>query len=471
MEYLAVTTRTLDWLLAHTNYVDSFLAEVPALAKEKGLDETVLVMGALRIASGTKQPKLLVVWNVDYTTSTGAEQWAFLRLQEPYGVLSHQEVDYAKSLRRMMKVALLRGNKLKPPHKYLVRPYDDGLHTCVTGGSGAAAQHSIGFWDGEIFVNSVKRSLVLCIGPWAGKQRIPTEDNKAMLSYLGRELENAGRMISLADKISVDATRRPAMESQYFVNMHTLFSPPRVTDEAPVESIPELQAVKEDYRANVDIESLSYDDWTRADSQLTKEQRKILESDVLLRQPIRLIGPAGSGKSLLMQLLAIRQLRKAQAEQQDCRVLYLVHNAAMMHSMLSRFITLGIDGYFEAGPLQLDVRTLFDVGQNELASEDVPVIDPDAYETKSFQRTIVSDALYQVISSKPIDKEHFPILYFVRGNEDLMDVLSDLLCTEIGVAIRGHGLVDDGRKYIQSEQALSRLHGALTQDERQLAAC
>jgi superfamily I DNA/RNA helicase len=56
----------------------------------------------------------------------------------------------------------------------------------------------------------------------------------------------------------------------------------------------------------------------------------------------------------------------------------------------------------------------------------------------------------------------------VAEDEDLFNVFSTLVVAEISNAIKGRGLIDNEKQYVNSETALSRLHGLLNTREREI---
>lgn len=56
----------------------------------------------------------------------------------------------------------------------------------------------------------------------------------------------------------------------------------------------------------------------------------------------------------------------------------------------------------------------------------------------------------------------------VAANEDLFSVFSALIVTEISNAIKGRGLTENEKGYVNAETPLSRLHGVLNTNERQI---
>lgn len=466
MQYLAIPRPTIEWLLANPNYKDAVLAELDGICANPAIRKSVLVVNALRFAASRGNPNVLVMWNVEYMTATGAEEWGILRIAQPYGLLGQTLVEASVAIDRGLTVSSLRLSNLLLPEPYIHRGHEDNLHTCVAGGNSEARKFSLGFYDGSVAQGETRRPVVLVAGPWGGDSRRPENDIQPLLNHIRSEEPTLPALVASADQVIADSVRRPALESAHFATMQERFAPDSAKrTESPVASMPVLPP--KELEAGVDVTRLSYSDWCKPESLLTPEQRRVLESDVIKTQPLRIMGPAGSGKSLLMQLLALRQLFAAQAAGAPCRILYLVHNNAMMNAMWGRFYQLGAEAFLSNdNPQTLNVQTLFTLSRNALKPDEVPVIDKDAHETKEFQRQVAADALTTVFETTELKREDHPILAQAVDNEELFEAITALLPVEIGVAIKGHGLIDDVRQYVQSEKPLSRLHGVLTQAER-----
>src|SRR5262249_10232405 len=146
------------------------------------------------------------------------------------------------------------------------------------------------------------------------------------------------------------ASLRPVAAATHFVNLHERFVPASAAEPSssigPAVAVPSLDA-DQPTDSVFAIEGWTYDQWTERQSPLTTTQRRILESDIADRQPLRIAGAAGSGKTLLMMLLGIRMLSRAAREKRPLRVLYVVHNAAMQEKVWFNFITLGAGPFLE----------------------------------------------------------------------------------------------------------------------------
>ena len=213
---------------------------------------------------------------------------------------------------------------------------------------------------------------------------------------------------------------------------------------------------------------LGYSDWIQEDSPLSDVQRRILESDAIDRHPLRIVGPAGSGKTLLLQLLAMRRLEAAHRTDSQVRVLYLVHNAPMAQTVDHRFSVLGVTENRSDSKQWINVTTLTDYARNQLGLEEGAVIDADARGAKEFQREVVVEALEPYCNSSQRRSTRASCLVWSETLQSWFLSLAMLVVSEMSTAIKGHGLENDRKRYVQAERRLSRLHGLLDEQERAL---
>jgi len=210
----------------------------------------------------------------------------------------------------------------------------------------------------------------------------------------------------------------------------------------------------------------SYEDWINS-KVLNDVQRRVLESDAILNHPVRIIGPAGSGKTLLMQLLAMRYLTKARENNNSkIDILYIVHNSAMAQMVLDRFKVLGAEEYLTSAVQRLSVSTLAEYGRTWVGIAENMVIDKDAQRTKDFQLEQIRGSLRSALDLKDEITSRSALLSQVRENDNLFTIFAPLVVAEISTAIKGRGLVGDEKRYVNSEVPFSRLHQILTPPER-----
>ncbi|HEY1692601.1 MAG TPA: UvrD-helicase domain-containing protein [Polyangiaceae bacterium] len=348
---------------------------------------------------------------------------------------------------------------------WMMRNEQQGVWTCIAGGGRAWKDFRLGYVEGDGTTDHSVVHGVLITGPaW--------EDN-AFRTATSRELNALRALLPQANALLSDATKRPTLEhgaSELGRAILPKDSPLSETAASglPV-SIPELQTVATD--RSYETLDWSYDDWLSRGDRLTSTQREVIQGDILTRQPVRIVGAAGSGKTLLMMLLSIRQLRAAQDNQQDLRAIYVAHNSSMRDKTEQRLRELGGDSFLAATSKQrLEVRTLFDYAREVLGISDLLLIDRDADASKRYQREIVTDAIKRVFSNHRDAVDASALFKQVSEDSESFDRFADLVVDEISVAIKGQGMTtsSDKRQYVESERRLSRLHGVMLQPEREV---
>ncbi|WP_321888934.1 hypothetical protein [Burkholderia cenocepacia] len=114
----------------------------------------------------------------------------------------------------------------------------------------------------------------------------------------------------------------------------------------------------------------------------------------------------------------------------------------------------------------IDVMTLTEYGLQQLGLEFTSIIDPDAEIAKEFQFKELTSAIEQAFIDMESVVRNSTLLSEIKREPDLMRPFVKLAMAEISSAIKGHGLENDKRRYVESEQQLSRLHGLLDESER-----
>lgn len=466
MNYLAITHQTAKWLIEKKAYLQAVGDELARLSEASYLSKTVLSVGAFR-AAASPDGRVLAIWNSDYLSNKGDESWGVIRLNGPYGLLTTY---LPEVFERQLQIISQRVEGLLLDTRWIHRKEGEGIQSCIAGRGKEARDYRVMYGDRDVTTGTATSRGVICLGP--------DRENASFVAAARHDYDLLPQLVRTANGLVASASLRPVAAASHFVNLHERFLPASATEPqrttgpagpaGPAVPVPILDAKQEADLAFV-MEGWTYDQWTTPNSPLTVTQRRILESDIADRQPVRIVGAAGSGKTLLMMLLAIRLLRRAAREARPLRVLYVVHNAAMQEKVWVRFITLGAGPFLEHGCEQvLDVRTLFEYSRVFLEVEGTAVFDPDAQESKDFQIEVVSECLRHTLrletNSGVVSRS--TLLSEVARNEELFLVFTSLTADEIGLAIKGHDLANDRRTYVGSERRLSRLHGILNRDER-----
>lgn len=465
MKFFGITQKTADWLIRTPKCLSAFAKELANINSIDSLHEGIIVIGTLHICS--YQNKLIIAWNSDYLSSTGVEDWGFFLLDGEDGIFSHPEIIEEVFERTIFLInQRLQGLILPSDTPYIHRNYGDNRNSCIAGRGAIARRFSLGYKEGTFKVDIYSIKSLLSIGPWGG-------EIDGLVRRIDYYSNNISGLLRIANSTLNTSSKRPVLDSSIFSGIREHFTLPlkQNPDEIDgiVEVIPELSS--EDVIEDKSYETLlwTYSEWIDPKSPLSEAQRTILENDIITRQPLRIIGSAGTGKTLLMQLLCFRRLEAARQQGESVRILYVVHNNEMANNILNRFLTLKADDFLDNQSNQvLEIKTLFSYAQDKLSLPSTEVIDKDAYQTKLFQREVIIESIDEVSKkfSDKIAKSKF--LKELLDNVDSINVYADLIANEIGVTIKGRDLTNNKQRYLESEKPLSRLHSILSQDEREI---
>ena len=456
-----ITQSTADWILGKPGLLDQLhhtLVGAPDLAT---LRNEEFVAGPVRL-SASPAGALLVMWHSDYLTGTGDESWGFVQLNGGQGLFSRADIS-REVLERCLYVINQRLQGYLIDGAFIHRSYPNGAHTCLAGRGSDARQVSIGYVERDVQVASSAVHAVICVGPEYDLMRL-SADAAAAAEDLDELVTSAGALIAPTRKRkaaspSVLPELRSALTSYLAATTDSEYA------EVKVPTGDHEIADRDTYRTY----GWTYHQWMAPDSPLSPIQRRLLWSDAVEHHPIRIVGPGGSGKTLLMQLLALRRIEVAKSRGVPIRILYLAHNTKMAETVKHRFSVLqGLSSDFADGDRLIRVQTLAQYGREELSLDESHVIDPDAHEAKEFQLEVLDRALQSAIGAHVTIVDRSPLLREVRDNPALQPMMVRLVMAEISTAIKGHGLANDEKRYVQSERRLSRLHGVLDQNERQV---
>lgn len=462
MTYLAINQGTCDWLLGKPNLIEEI--KNAALSPSDGmleLGESEFAEGPVRIASAPSTG-LVAIWNSDYLSGTGEEAWGFIKLDSELGLSAHLEIS-AEVFERELYLINQRLQGLLVDAAFFHRSYSNGSHSCLAGRGTTARQFSVGYMERVVETETAPRRAVLCLGP--------STDFSRLMRQAGLEGEQLPSLVLQANALATFNRRKtPASESMMPVLREALRAYTRIELPNEFRQV-QIETQTSEFQSGDQFRALgfSYEQWISRGSPLTDVQRRILQLDVIDSHPLRIVGPGGSGKTLLMQLLAVRRLRAAQEQKRPVRILYITHNSAMAESVAHRFEVLDQEGLGRRTENQvIDITTLAEYGRKQLGLEYTSVIDPDAFEAKRFQLEQVTLALSATMDEMPGAVQDSRLFSEVSRNDTLLEVLAKLIMAEISIGIKGHGLEADKRRYVESERALSRLHGILNQSERGL---
>lgn len=462
MTVLAITQPSADWLLGKVGLLDALhsilLSDPEAL---RSLSKGELVEGPFRM-SQSPDGQVLAIWNADYLSGTGDEAWGFVDLSEDSGLVTEPGIS-REVLERTLYVINQRLQGLFIDGALIHRSYPNGSHTCLAGRGNEARHRSIGYVERDVSVGRSMVHTVICVGPMY--------DLVVLSDLAASAAADLPELAASASGLIAPGRKRTALPVEFLQGLRLTLSSyvgtaaPHEYSEVSVSTAEHQLADRDAYRTM----GWTYDDWTAAGSPLSPGQRRLLESDSMERHPIRIVGPGGSGKTLLMQLLAIRRLRFAERKAMPVRLLYIVHNSAMAQLVSHRFSALLANQPVSPSLVNdLTVSTLADYGRAELDLEESALIDPDAYQAKEFQLEVLGESLKAVIDSSPSEVNESAVFKEVVRNRELLPILMRLVMSEISTTIKGQGIGNDRRRYVESDRSLSRFHGALGIKDKQL---
>lgn len=457
MRHLAMPQPTAAWLLAHSNVLAALHI---ALATEdlSPFKSAEFAAGPLRMA-GSSDGRVLAVWNKEYLSGTGEESWAFLRLEEPLGLLSDPEISQ-QVLERMIYVANERLQGLVLDGELIHRQWPNGTHTCLAGRGTEARKVSICYYEISSGGSGASSKTIMLSGP--------AYDFDQLTAGALVEAGSVAALASTANDIVDGTRRRPVIDSPAFADLRSALSPsqdgPRGYGDINVNV---TYAPAAGGASPYETSHWTYDEWLNSGT-LNDAQQRVISSDALRSHPVRVIGPAGSGKTLVMQLAAMKYLKKAREGSHSLKVLYVVHNAAMQQTVYDRLVALGAEEFLTSPAQSLLVSTLSEYGRKQLGIDENTVIDKDAQKTKIFQLEQIKEALADALSENPHLVSKSDLLRQLQDDEDLFGVFAVLVMAEVSIAIKGRGLTDDLQRYVGSEVPFSRFHRILKSEERKL---
>lgn len=461
--YIAFTQSAAEWLLPKVGVIERLSQSLPVLTgKDSPLEEADFFAGPLRLAMDDSQT-VIAVWHEDFVSGTGAEEWGFVKATGPTSLDSHPHIS-REVLERCLYVINQRLQALMIDGAMIHRSYDNDSHTLLAGRGSIAHHFSIGYFERGLSNLELQNRAVICVGP------------AEIFGVLSSEAEAQGRqlpkLVQLADRLVSSPRSKPPASAEQLPDLRgslESFTEQGVDNEFDHVEVVAGPAGSSAHEA-VRYLGMSYDDWIKDGSPLSDIKRRIIQTNPLHSHPLRILGPGGSGKTLLMQLLAVKQLKEAETAGRSIRLMYIVHSDAMRSKVLQRFQVLIGEKLHEDGGYgnsRIYVSTLSEYCRVHLGLEIDSILDVDADSAKQFQLEQVLSSLRVEYRRNPSMVDDSPILKEVFAGDLLLKAFALLVSVEISAAIKGHGLEHDRKRYVQSEKNLSLLHGHFKTPERE----
>lgn len=408
--------------------------------------------GPIRLAYSPVADAILF-WNIDYLTGVGDEGLGFIRLQAPYGLLTMSSIAH-ETFERSLTVLNYRLRNLIFDSTYYHQDFDNGAHKVLAGRGTEARDYSVGYVEDQIKLRgeSSPRKLVITVGPeadWqkAGEAAITERQKLPKLAEVFADFISGVVEPSLLITEAALPHLRDAIAPRAEMPAYT-----EVTRRAAPLAVDPSQQYK--------TAGWSYADWTSDGTTLSQDQFSILFGDAIRRHPIRIVGPAGSGKTLLMQLMA---MRLSSLEESPTKILFVTHNEPMELTIRTRFSILQADQFTLTN--NINVTTLSRLSKDILHLDDLSILEATAQDAKKAQLDLVMDAFREACAIMPDKIASSKILSTIEND---LETFADFIRADFSVAIKARNLNDSKQDYVNSATALGRLHGLLIPDEREV---
>jgi UvrD/REP helicase N-terminal domain len=191
----------------------------------------------------------------------------------------------------------------------------------------------------------------------------------------------------------------------------------------------------EQLASKVDIHQ-GYETWLRL---VTEDQKKFILAP--LQHPVRIDGPAGTGKTASLSLAAIHSMRQAENQGREYQAIFITHSEASRRSISTILHAMGGKDFMleQASLRRLRVETLQSYCSGLLRQEvsETEFVDTDAYDAKQLQLMYVDEAIRQAQNEfEAYSSFMSPNFKAYMENED-NDFKILLLQHEIAVVIKG----------------------------------
>jgi superfamily I DNA/RNA helicase len=442
MHYLALAEKTATWLLGKTELLLE-LARTVRSAEIRALGHGDFVLIPVRVAA---ERDVVIFSNAEFRSALNDEHIGFIEIAGADLVGDGVFADEAFRRAVLIISRRLRGLVFDADYQYR-RP--DTRRSSMLAAKNSAVQ-----------LNWVERTIQ--IGATGSKTLLVTVPSKDLLSAAaGQELYRDLRGLMQLTRSLVTARGRPKLGETALPKLREAVQRNTVTTARPqkfsaiaLARRPEVSA--EDIRR---AESWTYDRWCGAGTTLSSEQHAILDGDAILQHPVRLFGPAGSGKTLLMQLMTVRRLRADHVS-----VLYATHNVAMEEFVKRRFAVLE-DGR-DSDRASLKVTTLSGFAKDLLGLRITHELENDPEHAKAAAFNFLQTAIKESLEENRDLIARNASLHELTATEAGRRYFDEYVRAEISSVIKGRGAVLERQDYTNSGTPLGRLHAVLNPRER-----
>ena len=193
------------------------------------------------------------------------------------------------------------------------------------------------------------------------------------------------------------------------------------------------------------VEGRTYEEWSAI---LTPQQKDILAND--LESSIRIVGPAGSGKTLSLCMRALQISRDKGVQAQGKRILVATHSWAMSERIDGVLSTLN-GGISPEGLTVFPLLSLLEVHAGHIGQQKTNVIGGDSTDGRVKSIEIISDVLNKIdIASHPGVADWIKkALAVARDSRQRLDLTLNLY-EELSGVLTASGVAPDDQESIQN---------------------
>jgi superfamily I DNA/RNA helicase len=435
---------TAGWLLEKREVLEQLAAAIAADELDELCDGDFEILPVRLALEGS----VAAFIHADHIRTTGDDPLGFIRISGEAAIGADRDLVHEAMTRAVIVVYQRLQQQTRVLEAHLQHERANDWHTVLV-----PPRAYLGWVERNVDLGkSAFRALLLC-GPGRNEAvgELATESSREMrgLALMTRSLMRGSERSSLHDG------KLGALREAIRANV----PPVPATRQLRVTEVARALDITQDdiYRA----ETWDYAQWCdEHTSTLSDDQLAILHGDALRRHPLRIFGPAGSGKTLLMQLMALRHLER----EPDVHVLYLTHNTAMEERVSRRFITLG--GFDSISKGRLMVNTLGRFAADRLALEPHHALENEPDLAKASAFTILSEAISRALERNSKIVTAGPMLSSLTDTEAGRRYFDEYVRVEISSVIKGGGTILERADYTLAEQPTGRLQAALTRRER-----
>ena len=196
----------------------------------------------------------------------------------------------------------------------------------------------------------------------------------------------------------VEETPDPSVLNQAGIEYLQSFPYLAQTDPRQAGNLPSQEPIKDIFaQAYRTDKGFRYQSFQKQYDGLTKKQQEVVMSPDLNR-PIRIVGPAGTGKTTSMILRAYRLLSEAEEAGLPERMIFITHSDSTRYEAEETFRLLDHTGKYLSPVAQQSIEfiTLLSYCKRYRNIDDIQTIDQDAADAKEYQLMLIEDSYHEV---------------------------------------------------------------------------